>query len=248
MSGVCAIPLALAGGVRGGRVRERRSLFDGPSPDLPRKREGRSCRPANGFTLVEVMVALMIFGMIASAGVGILAFSVRAQAATVARLDEVGALARQSSLLAADLAQAVNRPARDERGTLLPAFVGDATSVTLVRAGWGNIDDQPRSTLQKVSYRLSGKSFDRIAWPMIDGAAPLPAATALAGVNGVRLRYRLAGAWSDSWNGTQGAALPQALELVVERADGVAFRQLFLVGSGAPPDPKVTPDAGDDAT
>ncbi|ONF95296.1 type II secretion system minor pseudopilin GspJ [Sphingomonas jeddahensis] len=204
-------------------------------------------RPANGFTLVEVMVALMIFGMIASAGVGILAFSVRAQAATTARLDDVGALARQSSLLAADLAQALNRPARDDRGTLLPAFVGDATSLTFVRAGWSNIDDQPRSTLQKVSYRLTGDAFDRIAWPMVDGAAALPASTALASVKGVRLRYRLAGGWSDSWNGTQGAPLPQALELVVERADRVTFRQMFLVGSGAPPLPQAPTQAGDDA-
>ena len=72
----------------------------------------RTARRANGFTLVEVMVALMIFGMIASAGVGLLAFSVRAQGATVERLDDTGALARLSSLMGADLAQAVNRPAR----------------------------------------------------------------------------------------------------------------------------------------
>lgn len=197
----------------------------------------------HGFTLVEVMVALMIFGMIASAGVGLLAFSVRAQAATTARLDDVGALARQSSLLAADLAQAVNRPARDERGTLLPAFVGDASSVTFVRGGWSNIDAQPRSTLQKVSYRLNGDTLDRIAWPMVDGAAALPASAALTGVKGVRLRYRIAGAWSESWDGTQGAPLPQAMELVVERADRITFRQMFLVGNGAPPRPQVTTDA-----
>ncbi len=239
-----AILLPLAKGARGGSVRIAPCTFGNrPSPDPSREREGRASSPANGFTLVEVMVALMIFGMIASAGVAILAFSVRAQAATTARLDDVGALARQSSLLAADLAQAVNRPARDDRGTLLPAFVGDATSVTFVRAGWSNIDDQPRSTLQKVSYRLTGDAFDRIAWPMVDGAEALPAATALASVKGVRLRYRLAGAWSDSWNGTQGAPLPQALELVVGRADGITFRQMFLVGSGAPPLPQVDADA-----
>jgi general secretion pathway protein J len=202
-----------------------------------------SRRPPNGFTLVEVMVALMIFGMIASAGVGLLAFSVRAQGATTARLDDVGALVRQSSLLAADLAQAVNRPARDERGTLLPAFVGDSASITFVRGGWSNIDDQQRSTLQKVSYRLTGDTFDRVAWPMVDGAASFPASPALAGVKGVRMRYRIAGAWSDSWNGTQGAPLPQALELVIERADRITFRQLFLVGSGSPPLPEVKTDA-----
>jgi general secretion pathway protein J len=201
-------------------------------------RSGERVAAANGFTLVEVMVALMIFGMIASAGVALLAFSVRAQAATTARLDDVGALARQSSLLDADLAQAVDRPARDDRGTRLPAFVGNGASVTFVRAGWGNIDGQPRSSLQKVSYRLAGDTLERIAWPMVDGAAALPPAAALAGLRAARLRYRIAGAWNDTWDG-RTAPLPQALELIVERKDGLSFRQLFLVGSGAPPVPKL---------
>lgn len=207
---------------------------------------GSAGRAANGFTLVEVMVALMIFGLIASAGVGLLAFSVRAQAATTARLDDIGALGRQSSLLAADLAQAVNRPARDDRGTLLPAFVGDAASVTFVRAGWSNIDGQPRSSLQKVSYRIDGDTLDRIAWPMVDGAAALPPAAALSGIRMVKLRYRIAGAWADRWDG-KTAPLPQALELFVERKDGLAFRQLFLVGSGAPPLPPAPSEASDAA-
>lgn len=183
----------------------------------------------------------MIFGLIASAGVALLAFSVRAQAAITARLDDIAALGRQSTLLAADLAQALDRPARDERGTLLPAFVGDAASVTFVRAGWSNIDAQPRSSLQKVSYRLAGDTLERIAWPMVDGAAPLAPAAALSGVSVARLRYRIAGAWSDRWDGAT-APLPQALELVVERKDGLAFRQLFLVGSGATPRPKAPAD------
>ncbi|WP_258043008.1 type II secretion system minor pseudopilin GspJ [Sphingomonas sp. NBWT7] len=190
-----------------------------------------------GFTLVEVMVALMIFGLIASAGVALLAFSVRAQGVTTSRLDDVGALARQSSLLAADLAQAIDRPARDERGTLLPAFVGDGTNVTFVRGGWSNLDALPRSTLQKVSYRLAEGALERIAWPMIDGAAALPPSVALDRVRGLRLRYRISGAWSDRWDGSGGAALPQALEMSLTRDDGVTFRQLFLVGSGGPPRP-----------
>lgn len=204
-----------------------------------RAMRGRTAANAAGFTLVEVMVALMIFGLIASAGVALLAFSVRAQGATTARLDEMAALARQSSLMAADLAQAMNRPARDEQGTRFPPFVGDATGFTFVRAGWSNIDSQPRPTLQKVSYRVADGALRRIAWPMVDGAPPLPASIALADIAGATLRYRLGGAWSDSWNGAAGAPLPQAVELVLQRRDGIAFRQLFLVGSGA--QPAVTP-------
>ena len=49
-----------------------------------------------GFTLIEVMIALMIFGMIAAAGVALLAFSVRAQGASGAALDDIGAINRLS--------------------------------------------------------------------------------------------------------------------------------------------------------
>lgn len=182
-----------------------------------------------GFTLVEVMIALMIFGMIAAAGVALLSFSVRAQAATGARLDQVAAIARLSSALSADLAQAADRPARDADGTLRPAFVGENASMQFTRAGWSNLDDESRPTLQKVAWRLTDGVIERQGWPMIDGAAPLAPAVMLDRVRSVALRYRVDGAWLDRWQGDPQAALPQAVELRIVRDDGVAIRELFYV-------------------
>lgn len=45
----------------------------------------------HGFTLVEVMISLLIFGLLAAAGVALLSFSVRAQGLTGARLEAVSA-------------------------------------------------------------------------------------------------------------------------------------------------------------
>ncbi len=195
-----------------------------------------------GFTLVEVMVSLLIFGMIAAAGVAILSFSVRAQGTTGARLDDIAALTRTVSILSADLAQARNRSARDEAGTVLPAFVGESGSgvapmLRFVRAGWSNLDGAPRASLQKVAYRVQDATLQRIAYPMVDGAQPLPPAALMTRVRQVALRYRIAGAWSDRWDGMTGVPLPDALELRVQRDDGTLFRQLFLVGSGYVPTP-----------
>lgn len=185
----------------------------------------------HGFTLVEVMVALLLFGMIAAAGVAILSFSVRAQAVTGAKLDDAAALGRTVSILSADLGQAVNRPARDEGGTVRPAFVGEATTLALVRLGWSNVDAAPRSTAQKVAYRVANGTFERIAYPMPDGAAPLPAAAMFTRVREARLRYRFRGAWSDRWDGANGVPLPDAAELTIVRDDGTAWRTLLLVGT-----------------
>ncbi|MGU3390925.1 type II secretion system minor pseudopilin GspJ [Sphingomonas sp. M1A8_2b] len=195
-----------------------------------------------GFTLIEVMVSLMIFGMIAAAGVAILSFSVKAQSTTGAKLDDISALTRTMSILSTDLAQASNRSTRDEAGTAVPAFVGESGSgvtpmLRLVRAGWSNIDGAARPSTQKVAYRIDAGTLQRIAYPMIDGAPPLPPATLLTRVRQVALRYRIAGAWSDRWDGASGRALPDAMELTVSRDDGMQFRQMFLVGTGYIPMP-----------
>jgi general secretion pathway protein J len=187
-----------------------------------------------GFTLVEMMVALLIFGILAAAGVALLASAVRAQGIATKKLDEVGSLNRLDAVMTADLAQAMPRATRDETGTARPAFEGGngAPLLRLVRSGWENPDSDDRANLQKVEYRLNGGAIERVAYPMLDGAASLPAAVMLDRVSQVKLRYRLAGAWSDTWQGQPRTPLPDAVEMRITRTDDVVFRELFLVGSG----------------
>ncbi|HVF93719.1 MAG TPA: type II secretion system minor pseudopilin GspJ [Sphingomonas sp.] len=192
-----------------------------------------------GFTLIEVMVSLMIFGMLAAAGVAILSFSVRAQGQTAAKLDDLSALNRTVSLLSGDLAQARPRATRDAAGTTLPAFVGEpggAAIVRFVRSGWSNIDGAPRPSSQKVEYRLNDGTLERLAYPMLDGAQPLAPVPLLTRVRAVSARYRFRGAWAERWDGANGAPLPDAIELSVQRADGIVYRAVALVGSGYRPE------------
>lgn len=190
----------------------------------------------SGFTLVEVMISLFIFGLLAAAGVGLLSFSVRAQTATSAKLDDVAAFNRLTSSLTADLAQALPRRARGEGGETQPAFFGAAGSGTapmlrLVRGGWSNLDEAPRAGVQKVDYIYVGGGIARVAYPMVDGAAPLPTTPMLTHVRSATFRYRYDGAWSDHWDGASAAVMPQAMELRLVRDDGTEFRALFLVGA-----------------
>lgn len=182
-------------------------------------------------------MSLLIFGLLAAAGVALLAFSVRAQGATGAKLDDVSAMNRLSSILSADLAQASTRQTRGEGGETLPAFTGESGSggtpmLRFVRAGWSNLDGVPRPSEQKVEYGVVDGALARIAYPMLDGAKPLPPAVMVSHVKQAALRYRIKGAWSDRWVGNPQAPLPDALELRVVRDNGVETRQLFLVGTG----------------
>lgn len=192
-----------------------------------------------GFTLVELLVALLIFGMLSAAGVALLSFSVRAQEASGERLGELAEIRRAGALLTGDLAQAAPRIARDEGGVPQPAFIGgtgqdNGASLALVRRGWDNFDGAARPSLQKVEYRLVENRLERRAYRFLDGAAAMEPVTMLDGVASLRLRYRdKEGQWRDRWDPTDIADLPRAVEMVVDTAGSGRIRQLFLVGASA---------------
>lgn len=204
-----------------------------PDPSL-RWGDGIGRGSEAGFTLVELLVALAIFGMLAVAGGYLLGFSLRAQESTARSLDRVAAVRRASVLLTADMAQIVPRISRDERGDRRAAVIGEQTALGFVRGGWTNDSEAPRSSLQKVGYALVDGRLIRTSWPMVDGVAPDRAVRSplIAGISTLALRYRRDGIWSETWRPRLPADVPDAIELTMT-IDGVgAVRQLFLVGIG----------------
>jgi general secretion pathway protein J len=188
----------------------------------------------NGFTLVELMVALLIFGLLSASGVALLSFGVDTRLRAAERVDALAATLRTRSLLTADLAQAAPRLHRRDDGTVAPAFRAgeDGTLLAFVRRGWSNDEGEPRASLQRVEYRLQDGRLERIAYARVDGAAPGPAAVLLTGVRAVELGYRVRGEWRDRWDATRPDALPQAVEMIIVLEGAPELRQLFLVGAG----------------
>ena len=193
---------------------------------------GRACW--NGFTLVELMIALFIFGMLASAGVGLLSFSTRAQAVTATKLSEAAGEQRLSAILASDLAQAQPRVSRDQAGARSAAFEGGQGPLLLryVRAGWLGGDGRLRSALQGVEWRLDEGQLVRVSRPMVDGAAETKPAIMADVVEDVALRFRKDGAWVSNWTPAIADELPQAVELTIKERGQPSVTRLFLVGTG----------------
>jgi general secretion pathway protein J len=189
-----------------------------------------------GFTLVELVVALFVFGLLASAGVALLGFSVKAQGAAGVRLDEVAAIRRVSALVTADLAQATPRISRAPSGSAEVAFFGSSggsreLALAFIRRGWENPEELPRASMQKVQYRLVDDRLERRVAPMLDGAEPGPPAVIVRGVKSLALRYRIGGEWRDRWDVTRADAMPRAVEMVLD-IDGIGLvRQVFLTGT-----------------
>lgn len=190
---------------------------------------------SGGFTLVEMLVALAIFGMITAAGVTLLTLTARTQATADRLLDEVGELRRAGALIAADLGQAVRRRHRDRDGMAQRAFAGsgggEGELLLFVRSGRDSGDGP---TLQRVGYRLREGRFERLGHARVDGAGGEPVAIALLdGVRLLRLRYRDdEGAWLERWQPTDESRLPVAVELVTDSERHGMVRQLFAVGTG----------------
>jgi general secretion pathway protein J len=186
----------------------------------------------NGFTLVEMLVALFVFALIAAAGVSLLSVSVRSQDLVIRRLEYGKQSGHVASLLGQDLAQSQARPWRGQNGERHAAFSGgdgdDAILLTYVRAA-------PQGRLaggQRIEIHKDADKLIRISFAPIDGNARGSSSVLLEGVSHVRLRYRNKGEWSQTWQPSDFRQLPDAVELRTSAARG-EIRYLFLVGAGA---------------
>ena len=198
----------------------------------------RAARGEAGFTLMEMLVALLIFSLLAAAGVGLLRASVDTQGAVERRLGDLAAAARLRTLLASDLAQAVDRPGRDAGGGTRPGFVGLAGELQLVRAGWSDPAGAGRPELQAVRWDASGGSLQRSALTAIDGGRDGPAAVLARDLMRAAFRYRGPGGdWRAQWQPAPGEpSLPAAVELTLERRDEAPVTLVLALPQGSVPD------------
>ena len=194
-------------------------------------------RSESGFTLIELMVALLIFAMIAAAGVSLLSFGVRAQAAAKTRLDATADVRRMSMLLANDLAQAVPRLSRDANGGQLRAFTGndgrsDPLVLGYVRNGWTNPDAQSRSSVQRVDITLVAGTLSRQGYATTDGSVAGTGLMLADKVTNLTMRYRdRKGEWHPRWDNVALDSLPVAIEMTVTRSGEPPLTLLWLTGA-----------------
>jgi general secretion pathway protein J len=188
-----------------------------------------------GFTLVEVLIALLIFGLIAAGGVAMLRFSVDNRAAMKTVSDRGTALQRARQLIRADLAQAAPRGARDPTGQAEPAFLGGRSDrlLTLTRAGWSNIGDRPRSSLQRVDYQLVDGRLERVIHQQLDGGETMQPQVLYEGVTEVSITFLSGGFESPIWPANEQRQMPDAVRIDMNLEGYGPVSQWFLVGGGA---------------
>lgn len=187
-----------------------------------------------GFTLVEALLALAIFGVIA-----VLAY--RATAALTdgeARLSSEAARWRSLEALftrfEADIRQAVPRSVRvgaAREAAWLGTSYGGHGALVFSRAG-AEFSVEPAPAGQRIAYRLRDGTIELTFWPHPDhteNATPV-AYPLVTGIAGFELEYMTRdGAWRNRWPLLGEDDVPRAVRLALVLDDGVRIDRWFTL-------------------
>ena len=210
--------------------------------------------PAAGLTLLELLVAMTIFALIATAGYSALRQGIQTQERLQTQQRFWRGLESAFILIGRDLEQARMRAPRVRGGQAALAFRGpgslqatrEGDLFRLTRGGHTSFRKGPVSPYLRVAYRLRDGALVRATWPRLDTPAATEAreAVLLEDVTEAEVRYLLPSGqrWVDRWPPAPGAAgvpddedsagdrLPGAVELTLDFEEHGRFKRLFHVG------------------
>lgn len=195
-----------------------------------------------GFTLIEIIVAVAIFSVMALLAYGALGQSLENADMLTDRMQRLQDVQRTMQYLSADLTQAAPRTVRNELGDAPQAAVFSSLAgefaLELTHGGWGNPVGLPRGTLQRSAYRIEDGELLRYYWTVLDRTyvnTPV-VAVLLDEVDSLVFRfYDDNGEVSESWppqnqaGGSNLRARPRAVEIILSLPDEGEITRLLEI-------------------
>jgi len=199
-----------------------------------------------GFTLLELLIALVIFSLLSVMAYQSLRDILQASEMADQRLQQLAELQKTVLFLSRDIQQLVNRPIRDGLGDPQPALVGQQMAnpyqLEFTRAGWANPLGQTRSQLQRVAYSVAEGKLTRWHWRVLDRAQDSqPVETEmLQGVDDMTLEFIVDDSdeplseWPgfDPQTGEPRSGLPKAIRITLEIKGWGTLWRLYPVVAG----------------
>lgn len=197
-----------------------------------------------GLTLIELMVAVAIFSLLAALSYGGLVNVLDARRIVDVESQQLASLQRAFLHIGRDFEQAAPRTIRDAYGDQQPAlhnkadsYDGVKTVIELSIAGRRTLPGETRGSLQRITYVIRDGDLLRLSWPVLDRAQDTTAheSTLLEGVEVMTLRYLSEqGAWTDEWqtglaNEAGSPLLPRAIEITMELEHWGNLRRIYRV-------------------
>lgn len=196
----------------------------------------------SAFTLIEVLVSLAVFAILAALSYGVLNQTLASAELLNERMDRLQDLQRTMRVLSEDFMQLTPRPVRDELGDNYSAALQTSSqsgfSLELTRSGWNNPLALPRGTLQRAAYRIEDQQLLRYHWNVLDRTLSneLIGVALLDDVESIFFRFMQDnGEWTEQWP-PQGATglpglrqRPRAVEIVLTLQDEGTLTRLIEV-------------------
>lgn len=202
--------------------------------------------------MIEVMVAIAVFAVIAAGVYRVLSAMVAAQDRVVSHVDALADLQRSLWLMSMDMNQLVMRDVKKPDDKRSPALIADDGEFLLqfTRQGVRNPLLASRSDLERVAYSLGyeandkaggkkrTKSLLRHTWPALDRKEGTTATVQVLfrNVEDVRLEFLdQKGSWKSDWpekksdDREHNRALPAAIKLTMRTKDYGTLEQIYQV-------------------
>ncbi|MGD8911277.1 MAG: type II secretion system minor pseudopilin GspJ [Candidatus Thiodiazotropha sp.] len=195
---------------------------------------------SRGFTLLELLIAITIFSIIAAFVYSGLKVVLDTEHQTSLHGKRIAKLQLGFNLIQRDIEQLVSRPIRDQYGDQQPAMQGsDSSSILLefTRGGFANPMQISRSSLQRVGYVYEDDTLYRLTWPTLDRPQDSEPhrQKLIEDITSVELVFyddelQEKQEWPPRTTGTDDEdpnALPVSIELKLELEDWGTIRRLF---------------------
>lgn len=125
-----------------------------------------------GYTLLEVLVALTVFAILATITASAMYHAFNTRARVNDQANQLNAIQVTMALIARDTTQVADRSIFGNEMHHFPPFVGESTYLEFTRGGSVNPSEQERrSTLKRVAYICAGKKLIRRGWESLDTPA-----------------------------------------------------------------------------
>lgn len=192
-----------------------------------------------GFTLVEALVSLLIFSLIAAGAVLMLTQSVNTQNRVAEAQSALREVQNARALLAADLSQYVAREVREADGSVRPRFIGGDADMPLAFVRAAAEPDPARGALTRlalVEYDFEAGSIVRRSRTELEADADerMSERVIVADAGEPRFEFYDGVTWREQWlSASAGAAPPQAVALIFTSRRYGDIRIEALVGLGA---------------